>query len=410
MLTRFPVFALAMIVAATIASPAAAQIPTVELENGAVAPPKAPPPPTPVTTKQPIIVNVPGAQGQSPQAEAEENSGFYYRDDLDLEKPQQGIGGTGGPVPETHVVRSGDTLWDICGFYFSNPWEWPRIWSYNPTITNPHWIYPGDLVRLYVSGVGPIAAAPTSDGAEKVGVTADAPSPRRGFTLRHIAFVDADKLKDAMVIDGSVDEKLMLSRGESVYLKYGKKRPKSGEKYSVYDEVEKVVHPKTGKVVGAFVRIRGDVKVQSVKKERRARALITRSTKPIERGQQVGPIKKVFDEVKPRRNEKSMQGFIVGKITRGELIGSRDVILIDVGSKAGVQVGNRLFVVRRGDAYPERTEPRHQIGIDDRRYPARAIGEVIIVDVGKQISMALVTVSSQEFGIGDMVLMRRDRE
>src|SRR6185369_17561178 len=27
--------------------------------------------------------------------------------------------------PSVHVVRRGDTLWDICDHYFQNPWEWP---------------------------------------------------------------------------------------------------------------------------------------------------------------------------------------------------------------------------------------------------------------------------------------------
>ncbi|MEO7108843.1 MAG: hypothetical protein ABI183_00280, partial [Polyangiaceae bacterium] len=38
----------------------------------------------------------------------------------------------GGPAPETYIVKKGDTLWDICDGYFQNPYEWPRIWSYNP--------------------------------------------------------------------------------------------------------------------------------------------------------------------------------------------------------------------------------------------------------------------------------------
>src|SRR5262245_8200342 len=33
-----------------------------------------------------------------------------------------------GEVPEVHVVQKGDTLWDICAYYFSNPWRWPEVW------------------------------------------------------------------------------------------------------------------------------------------------------------------------------------------------------------------------------------------------------------------------------------------
>src|SRR5262249_18431372 len=51
-------------------------------------------------------------------------------------------------APDVHLVRKGDTLWDLCDQYFQNPWQWPTVWSYNSQIQNPHWIYPGDQLRL----------------------------------------------------------------------------------------------------------------------------------------------------------------------------------------------------------------------------------------------------------------------
>jgi hypothetical protein len=53
-----------------------------------------------------------------------------------------------GQVPELHVVQKGDTLWSLCSKYFNDPWRWPRLWAANPSITNPHWIFPGDVIRL----------------------------------------------------------------------------------------------------------------------------------------------------------------------------------------------------------------------------------------------------------------------
>jgi hypothetical protein len=77
-----------------------------------------------------------------------------------------------------HVVRRGDTLWDICFLYFNDPWQWPKIWSYNPQITNPHWIYPGDLVRLLPRGVfAQLPAEPERDGAPPP-TPPSPPSPR----------------------------------------------------------------------------------------------------------------------------------------------------------------------------------------------------------------------------------------
>lgn len=58
-------------------------------------------------------------------------------------------------VPPIHVVKKGDTLWDLSGRYYGNPWKWPKVWSYNPQIMNPHWIYPGDQIRMRLGG-GPM--------------------------------------------------------------------------------------------------------------------------------------------------------------------------------------------------------------------------------------------------------------
>jgi hypothetical protein len=58
------------------------------------------------------------------------------------------------PQPEQreHVVRRGDTLWDLARLYLSNPFLWPMIFEANrDVVRNPHWIYPAE--RLIIPGV-----------------------------------------------------------------------------------------------------------------------------------------------------------------------------------------------------------------------------------------------------------------
>lgn len=46
-----------------------------------------------------------------------------------------------------HIVVKGDTLWDITAKYLGNPFQYPELAELS-RIKDPHWIYPGDLIRI----------------------------------------------------------------------------------------------------------------------------------------------------------------------------------------------------------------------------------------------------------------------
>jgi hypothetical protein len=56
----------------------------------------------------------------------------------------------------THVVKKGDTLWDIAKAYLKDPFRWPDVFRRNTDIVeNPHWIYPGETIRIPSTEVKP---------------------------------------------------------------------------------------------------------------------------------------------------------------------------------------------------------------------------------------------------------------
>jgi len=386
------------------AQPAMAQpepVPTLDPSRRPAASTPAPAP-APAPANGGVRVIQLGADGKVVPDAPAADTGYYYDDGPSSYDEPQVI--RFGPTPELHVVRSGDTLWDICWYYFNDPWQWPKVWSYNAQITNPHWIYPGDLVRLIPRGMFLSQPDPgqTPDNPTKDPDVVPPPARRFGVQLRQNAFVEQSDLETAMKIEGSTDDKQLLSLYDGVYISYpANKPPKIGKTYSIYTADHTV------KDTGAYVRILGQVVIREVKKDKRARGVITEVNFEIERGALVGPLVREFKTVPPAAPKVDASGSIIAMLTRDQLVGEGEVVFIDLGEKSGLEVGNRMYVIRRGDALTDTRANSSTIGQDDKRFPARALGEIVIVEVGPKMSIGLVTLSVQEMGIGDQVLMQK---
>ena len=89
------------------------------------------------------------------------------------QQAQQGAAGS-----QEHVVRRGDTLWDIARAYLKNPFLWPAIYDVNrEVVENPHWIYPNE--RLVIP---PVQVTMTDSGGVEPVVPAVAPGNGQGRT------------------------------------------------------------------------------------------------------------------------------------------------------------------------------------------------------------------------------------
>lgn len=63
-----------------------------------------------------------------------------------------------------HVVRKGDTLWDLAKLYLTNPFLWPLLYEANRgTVEDPNLIYPNE--RLVIPPVPAVADAAEAPGA-----------------------------------------------------------------------------------------------------------------------------------------------------------------------------------------------------------------------------------------------------
>lgn len=327
------------------------------------------------------------------------------------------VRGSTGNV-NVHQVRKGDTLWDICDHYFRNPYQWPRIWAFNPQIQNPHWIFPGDQVRL--RGGEPIATSqqqPTSTGSGLVDRRRQVPIDT--VFLRTQGYID-DDTNNWGEITGSPEEKMMLTDNDDIYLRIGSNHDlKVGQELTIYRPMRSVGS-------GKLIEIQGTARVdQWNPKDRIGRARITEALDAIERGARVGPIARRFEVVPPTRNDKDVTAKVLTSVQPHQLFGQNQIVFIDQGDEAGLKPGNRLFVIRKGDAWhrtqttgssakrialeddsPAATEtvPKPR---DSSRLPEEVQAELRVVNVRKNTAMCIVTASSHEIEAGDRAVARK---
>ena len=84
--------------------------------------------------------------------------------------------------PTVYIVKKGDTLWGLSDRFMKDPYYWPDLWARNPQrIVNPHFIYPGQKLRIYPDRIEVETVKEACRPAEK---TAEAPKAATAAPLR----------------------------------------------------------------------------------------------------------------------------------------------------------------------------------------------------------------------------------
>lgn len=347
-------------------------------------------------------------------------------------------------IPDIHVVKRGDTLWDLCEHYYGNPWQWPRVWSYNSQVANPHWIYPGDQIRMRdprgggafgAAGTGGAGTGAGGDGLARAGFQrAGVQGGRAGrgsVFLRDQGFI-GDPDKDVWgQVAGAVEEQMLLAQGNHVYLllKQGAPAPRAGQDLTLFRTVRQPDPVKGArKPPGEIVAVLGTVRIESYDpKTRVARGVILESLDVIERGAKVGPVRRRFDVVPPVASKVKVEARILTSLYPHVYLAQNQVVFLDRGAEDGLVPGNRLYVTRRGDSWRESLTTRaarERVRMDSagdadidvtplpgdpKDFPEESVAELVILRAEKYSSIALVTQSKLELVPGDVAVSRVGR-
>ncbi|MGI5864782.1 MAG: LysM peptidoglycan-binding domain-containing protein [Myxococcales bacterium] len=369
-------------------------------------------------------------QVDGPEVVEPESSSVEVAAPAPVSPTQQGV----DQVAETYTVRPGDTLWDLSQRFLGNPWYWPKVWSYNPEIENPHWIYPGNIVRFYppASEEMPIEIAAGAEEPEELpmptevadltagsihkvdllgqeeDIVALAEGRRIGYVpekkgvLRQDGLVTVRELDEAGVIDRAWAEKQMLSTYDKVYLRFrNRSAVRLGERYSIFRTGGKVIHPVTGEHYGYLTHVVGSLRVTGIDQQV-VTGIIESTIEDIHRGDFIGPLGNFERQIITKPNMREVQGIILASLIPNiPMFGEHHVVFIDKGSRDGVEEGNTFSVVRQGD-------PLYHTAREDeaRDYPEETVAQIVVFDVKENASAGLIIRSFRELVIGDKVVTK----
>jgi hypothetical protein len=305
----------------------------------------------------------------------------------------------------THEVKEGDTLWDIAGYYYQNPFLWPYIWRANlAQIEDPHWIYPEQqfvippspeqgLTAMPPEETGyapPVVAPPPPPGKEETEViSVVSPKPKLFSTemVHRAGLIVPDKLQPwARIIGTEPPDQKMITTYKTIYIDRSVDLSE-GDMLTIYRPGRTLKHPRTGDVLGEEVIILGVAQVDGVASEG-SRCKVTASYDIIRDGDYLMPYESVedVDPVELVETEQDVEGYVVELRTMQQMAPPHVFVYIDQGEMSGAAVG---------DVYTVYQEKK----VGGKEMPDFDIGRIQIVKVYDKASIGLLLSERQPIPI-----------
>lgn len=342
--------------------------------------------------------------------------------------------------PDNYTVRKGDTLWDLSAKFLSKPWLWPEIWQANPQVRNPHLIYPGDVLNLsFVNGGEPTLRLEPRVHPEGAAIPAIPLSQLRMF-LKDMRVVDANALKATPYVVGLEEARLMGTVGQNIYVRGLKGKP--GQRWAIvrpthvfrgygqddpghadlvaHDLDSNVAmvkgpwkenfrddgHYGRGKDLGVEVSVIGTA--ETLRMGDPATLLLLNSTKEIRPGDRILPMDdKPYDANYFPHPPKSVpkDAKVIGFADGMDAVGPRQVVLLSVGAKDGVNNGTTFAIFEPGqtinddvasDSWDRGTGKKVTL-------PAEYAGHVMVFRTFDRVSYGLIMDSLRPVHIGGLL-------
>ena len=335
-------------------------------------------------------------------------------------------------APERYVVQKGDTLWDISGMYLKDPWFWPEIWHVNPSIQNPHLIYPGDVLyfsyvdgkpRVSLEAASAMRLSPEVRTSPLTGAIRAIPYELLMDFVGRPSLLTTDDVKNQPYVVGMRDRHIVGSTANEVYAR-GLGQPAEGTRYNIVGVGEKLYDPDDGDLLGYIGHYAGTTSViqstgavvpgsDSVRRMRREEPLthmrVVEVGREILQGDKVFPVQADVgaDFVPSPPSNEAILGQIIAVVDGVHAAGKYQVVAINRGKQHGLAPGNALGVFYRGELVRDRFDRESwsafTANYEKVRLPDERSATILLFTVKDRMSYGLVVQSSQVINRGDFV-------
>jgi len=331
--------------------------------------------------------------------------------------------------PERHIVVKGDTLWDISKKFLKDPWLWPSVWHINPAIRNPHLIYPGDVIVMYIVDGKPYITLDGQDGlqpegakkktvkpAVKSGLKVVKLSPRSRSTniaksistipmseirsfLDRPRVVTEEQLEQAPYIVSSYEEHLISSTGNKIYVR-NLTNPISS--YNVVRPGKEYTDPETGDVLGYEAVYLADARLVKAEQDedKPSTFLITKALREVLNNDVLIPGEErdqVF-QFTPRVPAEKINGQIMSVFNGVSQIGQYMVVALNRGEEHGLAPGHVLAIMAKGNVVDD---SQRFFLFNNVELPDERAGIMMVFKTYKNMSYALVMEAYRSMHIND---------
>ena len=251
-----------------------------------------------------------------------------------------------------YTIQRGDTLWDLSDKFFDSPWYWPELWQENEQIPNPHWIYPGERIRLFqkqgkdtFSFHIPEPEIVVQESAVELVQEAPMPEEQTVYysypSIDAVGFIRKETVNPLGFIFKVKDDKILINEGDTVYISYADKdaRPiMQGGKYTIYRKLRPTTDRKRNRQLGGQYYILGVVEVTRLETDFVV-AKVVKSFRAIAIDDFILPYGRRSPDIPITESVPNLIGKIIISEEHAEIIGDMTVAFIDKGKVDKIQEG-----------------------------------------------------------------------